>query len=333
MTDLERVVATLDPARRVAVVTHKLPDGDTTGSALGLVHLLRRAGKDAVAVGPDPILPPYRFLPGAAEHRALATPTEAGPQDVVVTVDCGDPDRAFGLAGLRAMAPVVVNVDHHVTNRRWGDVNWIEPDRAAVGEMGVMLADALGVPLDRDAALCFYVSLATDTEGFRFGAQDPRILELAVRLVRLGLDPDALSRALFERQSLASLRLLGWALSHVRTLPSGRVAWVALSRATLRRLGAARWESEGIVNHIRALDGVRLAVFLREEGKGQVKISLRSRPPWEAAPVAQRLGGGGHRDSAGANLAADLDGALHQTLRAVEELYGEAVPWTALSTS
>lgn len=333
MTDLERVVAALAPARRIAVVTHKLPDGDTTGSALGLVHLLRRAGKEAVAVGPDPVLPPYRFLPGAAEHRALAAPGEAGGQDVVVTVDCGDPDRAFGLAGLRSMAPVVVNVDHHVTNRRWGDVNWIEPERVAVGEMGVVLADAMGIELDPDAALCFYVSLATDTEGFRFGARDTRILELAARLVRLGLDPDALSRELFERQSLASLRLLGWALSHLRTLPSGRVAWVALSRATLRRLGAARWESEGIVNHIRALDGVRLAVFLREEDGGQVKVSLRSRPPWEAAPVAQRLGGGGHRDSAGANVVGDLDGALRQTLRAVEDLYGEAVPWTVLSTS
>lgn len=320
MSDRDRaaVVAELTRAERIAIVMHVLPDGDTTGSALGLAAVLASMGRTVSVVGPDPVLAAYRFLPGA--DRVAAGPIRPGrpAADVAVTVDCGHADRCFGLEGLRRLAPRVVNIDHHRSNPRFGDVNWVEPDRAAVGDMLVELCDSAGWPLSRDAAMCLFVSLVSDTEGLRFGAHDSRTLETAVRLVREGLDPDAIARQLWERQSWPRARLTGWMWSHVEHDPSRRIVWVRVPAAVQRDLGAGPEDAEGLVSGLRALDGVQLALFFREEESGAVKVSLRSRPPFAAGSIAERLGGGGHAHSAGIVLGPGLDDAVRAVLAFVD---------------
>jgi phosphoesterase RecJ-like protein len=330
LSELEQVKAALDQAARVAIVLHELPDGDSTGSGLALRHLLEARGKSVTVLAPDPILPPYRFLPGAERQGTWASvePLER-PWDAVVTVDCGDPSRCFGMDRLRRLAPVLVNIDHHRTNSRFGDINWIDPAAVAVGEMILQLADSWGMALTPDVAVCLYVSLVMDTEGLQFGYHDARVLEQVTRLVRAGLDPEAISRQLWENRTVASLRVLGWALSHVEVSPSGRVAWIALPHEVVAATGAEPYETEGVVNYLRGLAGVQLAAFLREEAPGRVtRVSLRSRPPWEASQVAAELGGGGHPHSAGARIHAPLAEAVRLVLEAVERLYGEPVPET-----
>jgi phosphoesterase RecJ-like protein len=333
VTDPAAVIEALEQAERVAVVLHELPDGDTTGSGLGLKGLLQERGKHVDVLAPDAILPPYLFLPGALGVRSWdAIEPGERPWDVAVTVDCGDAARCFGTDRLRELAPLLINIDHHQTNRCFGDINWVDPHRVAVGEMILALADSWGHPVSRAVATCLYVSLVMDTEGLRFGFQDETVLLLAARLVKAGgLDPDAISRKLWEQRSLASVHLLGWALSHVQCLPGGRVAWIAMPAHVLRDVGAVPYETEGLVNYLRALKGVQLAAFLREEEDGSgTRVSLRSRLPWEASRVAAAMGGGGHQLMAGARVAGAASEAVRMMLRALEDLYGETIPWKDL---
>lgn len=331
--DRAAVADALGRAQRAVVVMHVLPDGDTTGSALGLAAVLAAQGKAVTVVSPEPVLPGFRFLPGAADVvPASALPLPGPRADVVVTVDCGTPGRCLGPVGLSALAPMVINIDHHASNPRFGDLNWVEPERAAVGEMLVDLCDAAGWPLTGEAALCLYVSVASDTEGFRFGSHDSHLLEMAARLVRIGLDPDAISRRLWEARTWPAAQLSGWTLSHLERTASGRVAWVRLPQDVQVRLGARPEDAEGLVASVRGLEGVQLALFFREEARGTVKLSLRSRPPFEAGKLAEELGGGGHRHSAGVELSGGLDDAVRQVRDAVARAYGETMAWTDLST-
>ncbi len=335
MSDRERVAVAeaLTQAHRVAVVMHVLPDGDTTGAALGLAALLAAQGKSVAVVSPEPVLPAFRFLPGSADVRTPADLPLRGPAaDVVVTVDCGDPGRCLGPVLLSSLAPVVINIDHHRSNPRFGDLNWVEPERAAVGDMLVDLSDAAGWPLNPAAALCLYVSVASDTEGFRFGSHDSHLLELGARLVRQGIDPDAVSRHLWETRPWTAAQLEGWVLSHLERTLSGRVAWARLPWEVQARLGAQAEHAEGLVGSVRALEGVQLALLFREEASGRVKVSLRSRPPFDAGALAAQLGGGGHRHSAAAELGGGLDQAGRQVRDAVAHAYGERMAWTDLST-
>jgi phosphoesterase RecJ-like protein len=327
--DRIRVEEALDAARDVVVAMHLLPDGDTTGSALGLADILRHRGHRVAVVCPDPVMAPFRFLPGWDAVRIGAGAADVRG-DVVVTVDCGDDARCFGRAGLRRFAPCIVNIDHHRSNPRFGDVNWIEPSRPAVGDMLVHLADCAGWDITAAAALCWYVSIVSDTEGLRFGAHDGRLFEQAARLCRLGVDPDAVSRHLWESRRLSAARLEGWVLSHIERLPSGRVAWVRVPWSVQESLGSTAEDAEGLVADLRGIEGVRLAMFLREDASGIVRMSLRSRPPFDAGALAAALGGGGHEHSAGAEWDGTVDSALQAVLELVAARYEETVPWTDL---
>jgi len=324
------VIDALTRARRVVVAMHVLPDGDTTGSALGLASVLAQQGKQVRVVCPDPVLGPYRFLPGADRVGSADSLRGGERADVVVTVDCGDVARCFGAEELAAVAPVIVNIDHHVSNPRFGDVNWVDPERPAVGDMVVDLCDAAAWPLTLESALCFYVSIVSDTEGLRFGYHDGRLLATVSRLVAMGIDPDAVSQQLWEQKSWHVVELEGWFLSHIERAPSKRVAWVQLPYAVQQQLGVGPEDSEGLVTKLRAIAGVGLAVVLREDAAGRVKVSLRTRPPFDAAALAVRLGGGGHRHSAGIERAGPLNQVLRALLTLVADQYGETISWTDL---
>ncbi|MGC8489989.1 MAG: DHH family phosphoesterase [Clostridia bacterium] len=332
-TDRAVVARRLREARRVLVVMHEAPDGDTTGSALGLAMALSKLGIAAQVLGPDPIIPPFHFLPGAARASTWRDLRPETRYDVVVTVDCGEASRAGGMERLRAAAPVLINLDHHISNSRFGDINWVDPAAVAVAELVMQLIDDFGLPLDEDLALPLYVSLATDTEGFRVGIEDGRVFRLAARLAEAGLDVRAIHRRLFEEEPLSSVRLKGWALQHIRRSPSGRLAWVALTRQVAHRFQVEPYESDGLITLVRTIADVRLAIFFREEERGWVKVSLRSRPPLEARVLAEHLGGGGHTHAAAAKVRGRLQAVGARTLELAAELYGEDARWTDSSIS
>jgi len=301
------VAEALQSAGRIVMSLHRQPDGDSIGSTLAVAIALRRLGHEVTVASPDPVPRAYDFLPGV--DGIVPWPSVSlGAFDLVALADCADEGRVGAPEPLRSYAPRIVQVDHHPTNRRFGDVNFVDPGAAASAEIVHRLLEQLGVTVDRDLALLLYVGLETDTGGFRYASTTPGSLRLAARLLDAGIDPGEVSELVYERQPVEALRLLGTALASLRVRRDLSLAYFVLGEEDFARCGATAQDAEtlGIVDYARRLDGIEVAALLRHDGPGEVKLSLRSKGGVDVAELAARLGGGGHVRAAGATIFGSL---------------------------
>ncbi|MDA8344086.1 MAG: bifunctional oligoribonuclease/PAP phosphatase NrnA [Thermaerobacter sp.] len=307
---MREVIAALRAAKTVVMSLHRQPDGDSIGSTAAIALALRRLGKDVTLVTPDPVPKVYDLVPTYQEFVPWESVAERR-FDLVAMFDCADERRTGAPSDLTSYGARVLNVDHHATNTCFGDVVFIDPQAAASAEIAARVIDQLGVTIDREIALALYVGLETDTGGFRYAATTPDSHRLAARLLDAGLEPGEISQALYERQAVSGLRLLGAALQSLQVREDLSLAYVVLSAADFARSGAAAADVEtlGVVDYARRVDGIEVGALLREEGPGQVKLSLRSKGLVDVARLAASLGGGGHERAAGATLAMSLQEA------------------------
>ena len=297
--ELGRAATLVNGARQVALACHVNPDGDALGSMLGLFHVLRAAGRDVLASFPAPfvVAPHYRELPGLE----LLTKPEDFPAepDVMVTFDCGSLDRLGSLQGPAKRARELVVIDHHVSNDRYGTVNVIEPDAAASGWVVHRLVDALGLPLDRDAAVCLYAAIVCDTGRFQYDTTTPEVFDMARRLTEFDVPVARLSRTLFEEHRFAYLRLLGEALANAELVREQRFVWTAVTQDMLQRHDVTMEEVEGLIDILRRTAEAEVTCVLKEEVDGSIRVSLRSLGAVDVRKIAEAHGGGGHRYAAG----------------------------------
>ena len=314
----EELLRTIRGGNRFLLTSHVNPDGDAIGSELGLARLLRTLGKGAVVWNRDETPTVYRALPGAERIHAGSEPPSGWPDkfDGVIVLECPSLDRC-GLEEHVLERPLV-NIDHHLGNQHYGAVNWVDPTAPAVGEMIFRLAQALRIELDPDTANALYLTLVTDTGGFRFANATPEAFEAAAALVRVGARPDEVSRWLYDSRSLGSLRLLAEMLDSLALHADGRVATAQLLPEMYERAGASQADAEGLIGYPRSIAGVEAAALARELPEGGVKVSLRSRGEVDVERIARQHGGGGHKNAAGYTIE---DGDLGSVLAAaVEEL-------------
>jgi phosphoesterase RecJ-like protein len=328
------VVETLGAAARVLLLAHVYPDGDVLGSQLGLGLALRASGRSVSFACHHAVPESFHFLPGATEVQQWKG-GEPG-HDLVVTLDTPDPRRVGGLLdGCRGPGVRVLNIDHHGDNRRYGDVNWIDPGAAATGEMVHDLLQAAGLPLTPDVAVNLYTAIVTDTGSFRYSNTTPKTLRASADLVEAGADPAAIAVRLYETRHLAGLHLLGHLLQEVRTNADGTVAWMVIDHS--RAASPDLLEAEEFVNYPRSIRTAKVAILFRELGGDRppgevpspagpaavaavpaVKVSLRSKGEVNVAMIAAGFGGGGHPNAAGAVVPGCLDEVRAGVLRAVE---------------
>ncbi|MBX6350405.1 MAG: bifunctional oligoribonuclease/PAP phosphatase NrnA [Clostridia bacterium] len=315
--DWRRIVSVLSEARRVALLLHVRPDGDSVGSSLALARALAKLGKEVAVVSADDIPAALRFLPGAGELRR---PEEvSGPFDVALLLDCGDLERTGPARRVADGAATVVNVDHHTSNTRFGDLAWIEPETAAVGEIAWRLVRELGVEPDLEIAYGIYTAIVTDTGSFGFSNTTPATHRVAAELLSLGVRPDEVARRVWEEKSEVSLRLLGRALASLTVEAGGRVAWVRVTQEDLAAVGASPDDAEGIVAHPRSLRGVVIAASFVEDAPRRWRVSLRSNGAADVAAIASRFGGGGHHRAAGLTLEGPFAEAARELLGACRQ--------------
>jgi phosphoesterase RecJ-like protein len=298
----EDLLRKIRQGNRFLLTSHVNPDGDAIGSELGLARLLRRLGKGAVVWNLDPIPAIYRPLPGSDRVHSGAEPPAGFPEkfDSIVVLECPSPDRT-GLEehlGPGAALPVI-NIDHHLGNQHYGAVNWVDSAAPAVGEMVFRLAQALKVALEPEIASCLYLTLVTDTGGFRYSNATPAAFEAAAALVREGAHPEQVAQWLYESQPVAVVRLLGEMLQTLALHHGGRIATVRLDPEMFARAGAAAGDSEGLIDHPRSIAGVDAVALIRRREDGSHKVSLRSRGEVDVEKIARHHGGGGHRNAAG----------------------------------
>lgn len=299
----DELLRTIRGGNRFLLTSHISPDGDAIGSELGLARLLRTLGKGAVIWNRDETPSVYRALPGADRIHTGAEPPPGWPDkfDGVVALECPGLDRT-GLEG-HVVERQLVNIDHHLGNQHYGAVNWVDPTAPAVGEMIFRLAQGLHIDLDADTANALYLTLVTDTGGFRFANSTPEAFEAAAALVRAGARPDEVSRWLHESRTLTSLRLLRELLDSIALHADGRIATAQLAPAMYERAGAGPADAEGLIDYPRSIAGVEAVALVRELAEGGVKVSLRSRGDVDVERIARHHGGGGHKNAAGYTLA------------------------------
>jgi bifunctional oligoribonuclease and PAP phosphatase NrnA len=278
---------------------------------------LRSSGKDVWVLIPPPLPQMYEFLPGFKE--VLADPPHGIDPQLVFFFDSGNLERSGSSVKKIASHATIVNVDHHPSNSRFGDVNIIDSDASAVGQMVIEMLDHFGYPITQTIAVNLYVALLTDTGGFRHENTTPRTLEDAARLARLGADPGGIATMVYKMRPETTLKLSGLALATMRVEMDGRLAWARVNRSMLKEAGAVMAESEGIIDTLNSVAGLELAILFKEVHDSLTKISVRSRGAVDAAALCATFGGGGHIRAAGAEIERPMDETVKIVLAAAKE--------------
>jgi phosphoesterase RecJ-like protein len=305
----------------VLLLGHVHPDGDVLGTLLGLGLALERAGWRPTFAGPHPVPDVLGFLPGAGRWEVWAKAPRRF--DVLVLTDCPNHGRTEGLLEqARGPASAVLNIDHHPDNRRYGTVDWIDPTAAATGEMIWDLLGRLGLALTAEVALNLYTAIHTDTGSFRYSNTTSRTFQIAADLTRAGAEPALVTEWLYQRRAPRALNELGELLRRIELSPDGAVAWLAVPRGLVSEDFMA---AEDVVTYPRSIGGVKVAVLLREEAPGTVKVSLRGKGEVPVNKIAGRFGGGGHENAAGCTVPGSLAEATATVLAAVREALGSPV--------
>jgi bifunctional oligoribonuclease and PAP phosphatase NrnA len=316
--ELDAVLEEIRTAQKFLLTTHENPDGDALGSLLGMHELLKQLGKDSVmflAAEEFPLPWEYRKMP---LDEVRNEPPEDIDDRTVVFLDCGNIDR-MPVDFLQRDGVHIVNVDHHHDNTRFGTVNLVDPQASCTAEIIWDMAKELGAEITPALGDALYVGLVTDTGKFMYTNTSPRSHRMAAELIEAGIDAHAIYRRLYEEMPFARLELLSRALNAIQRFDDGVVTATSLTRADFEETGSVETDSEGIVDHLRSVDGTKVAVLVREllsdERTGTRKISLRATDGTvDVSRIARGLGGGGHRQAAGASSDLPLD-ELFATIR------------------
>jgi bifunctional oligoribonuclease and PAP phosphatase NrnA len=317
---LQRACDVLRRAERILLTSHRRPDGDGTGSMAGLASLLRARGKTAVIYSVDPIARRYKWLPLVSSTVQTISFDERF--DCTVVVDCAD----VTLLGDTLPPPEVrghlITLDHHASGHPFGDIAVWDPAAAAVGVLVHRIAVREGWPITIEAAIPLYVSLISDTGGFRHANTNAEVLSVAAELIRAGVVPSAIAASLEERPSPGKLRLLGAVLSTLELHCAGRVGLLTVTTDMVEGARASWEDIEGMVNWARNVEGVQVGVLLTTAKGGGVRVSMRSRSEKvDVGKVCLALGGGGHPGAGGCHIAADLAVTKDRVVRALDQAF------------
>jgi len=289
----------IDNAKNIVLISHINPDGDALGSSLSMYSILKKRGKNVKVFNVTKPLPMYLdFLPNFDK----VTNTLPKNIDVMVSFDCGSFDRL----GIDERPPFLINIDHHISNTNYGDINIIDPKAASTSQVVFNMLKANNIELDYDSAMCIYTALVTDTGSFQYESVNEKVFQTAAELVKYGVKPDFVAKMLFQRDRLSRLRLLAKAYDTIELCCDGRVAFVEVTKEMMEITGAIKDDTDTIVNSVRAIASVEVACMLREDDDG-IKISLRSKNYADVSKIAQKYGGGGHIRAAGATIKDEFD--------------------------
>lgn len=302
--------------RRFLVTSHVRLDGDAVGSELALYEALRGLGKEAVVYNQDRTPQMYAFLPDAGVIVNRLGPLEGF--DAVFVLDCSEIERvgdeAPRIAGIRQ----IVNIDHHISNDRYGHLTLTDPEASSTGEMVFRLLDGMGLEITKDMAVNLYTAILTDTGAFRYSNTGPGTFAAAGRLLQKGADPAWIAQQVYETFPAVKIRLLARALTTLEFDWQGRIAALTVSKSMLDEAGAEWEHTEGFVEYPRSIEGVQVAAFLSEIGEGLYKVSLRSKGRFNVEEVARKFGGGGHINAAACRIPGDAETVKRRLFDAIK---------------
>ena len=304
---IREIISAIRSNERFMVAAHVHPDGDAIGALLGMKLILQRLGKKVDVYSQDPFPPEFEFLPQTlAIHNK---PLESCEYEVAILVDCGDFARVGDELSkfISRAVPFVINIDHHISDKPFGNLYWVETSASSTCEMLFDLCVSLSLAPDAALSSVLYTGILTDTGSFRYLNTNRRVFEIVSVLVEMGADPSHIATQVYDSATPEKLKLLAQVLGTIEFHANFRVVSAELSLSMISDSSSSYMDSEGFINHLRSVKSVDLAMLFRELSDGSVHISMRSRGGIDVATLAQRHGGGGHRRAA----ACRVPGSLH----------------------
>ena len=311
---LSQVVELIENKQFFGITTHVRPDGDGIGSSLGLCWLLQSLGKTAEVIVRDTIPISYQQLPGSQDIRII--PEIDRDYDAVFVIECSDVNRP-GIRNLEKQ--FTVNIDHHTTCEHFGSINWIDATASAVGEMIYNLCKAIGGRVTKEIAECVYLALVTDTGSFHFPNTTERTLKVASELVKVGVKPAKISEAVYNSYPWSRIELMTKVLVTVQRSETGKVAWMRQTLEMVEDAESVEGDNHGFVNIPLTAREVEAVVYMREVQPNAYRVSFRSKGDINVAKIAEKFGGGGHKNAAGCRIEGDWDECERKLVSAIIE--------------
>ena len=319
---IDRVLEVIRASKTVCVVGHIRPDGDCVGSQLGLALALRSEGKKVVCWNEDSVPQKYKFLDG---DGLFQKPKRGRKFDCVIATDCASFER-LGRAGRGiAQRRMFINIDHHESNTRYADVNWVSAREPSCGELIYRLLKVARWPITGAIADCLFTAVSTDTGSFRYSTTRPHTFQIAGELVARGADLARISNEVYQSYPVSRARLLKHIYSKFRLTHDDRIAWFWLKQADFARTGADSADTEGLIDHIRNIEPVVVACVFEEIEPELTRISLRSKSDRiNVNEIAAQFGGGGHPAAAGARIPGKPLAVQRQVIAAIKRALNSA---------
>jgi bifunctional oligoribonuclease and PAP phosphatase NrnA len=311
----ELIAARIKASRTIAVTSHLRPDGDSLCTSLAIASMGGLLNKSVTIVNHDPTPVPFSGFPELAGIRIGQI--RAADFDTVVLLECADVSRS-GQEGLEGAFKV--NIDHHYSNTPYADINWIDPEAPAVGEMVFDLSRFLGIRLTPEIAEDLFCAIVSDTGSFQFSNTTPRALAAATELARLGASPNRVAERLYYNNRPEKIQLLGRVLSTLTMHAKGTIAVISMFKRDMESLNLKEVDTEDMTTLARSINGVEMVMFFKEMGPETFRVSLRSKGSANAAQVAEHFGGGGHIHASGFTVYGPYERLVREVPATVESL-------------
>jgi phosphoesterase RecJ-like protein len=297
---IDRIIEAVAESRTICVVGHIRPDGDCVGSQLGLTLALQHEGKKVCCWNEDRMPQKYEFLD---PERILQKPKEGMAFDCVIATDAASFERLGSVGQCISERKILINIDHHESNTRYGDINWVSAREPSTGELVFRLLKVANWPITRPIADCLFTAVSTDTGSFQYPSTRPSTYHVAGELVGRGANLAKICDEVYQSYPLSRARLLRHVYSHFRLTEQNKIAWFWLKKADFARTGAESADSEGLIDHVRAIAPVEVACVFEEIEPELTRVSLRSKTERvNVNDIAAQFGGGGHSAAAGARI-------------------------------
>jgi phosphoesterase RecJ-like protein len=303
---LNEVAKALLEAKRIAIISHKNPDGDTLGSQLALGGALKELGKDVVLYNKDKVASKFNFIAGADQvaqyHDGMELP------ETVVFVDCAEPQLAgFTVEDDVLMGKTIINIDHHASNKHYGKWNYVISTAGANCQNIYHVIGAIGGTITKEIATALYTGLSTDTGNFMFDNVSSETLRIAADLKDIGANTDAVRLKLYESSSKKKIEMLKYILNNLHISADGQYAWSSISHQMIEELQPESTDIDGLINTIKDIEGVEIAILFRGVEANRTKASLRSKVWADVNQIAGMFGGGGHVRASGVSIDGDVE--------------------------
>ena len=308
-------------SRRVAITSHLRPDGDSICTGLALAGMIKLMGKQAGIINHDPTPYPFCHMPEARKIRIGQIPSTG--TDLIILLECANVERS-GMKNLGGISKI--NIDHHYSNDNYADINWIEPEAAAVGEMVFLLGENMGIPFTPKIAGHLYCAIVSDTGSFQFSNTTARAFEVCHKLVKLGASPIKATEFLFNTNSPEKIKLLGQVLSRIEINRRGNIATIAMFKKDLAALRLKEIDTEDITTLARSIKGIEIVLFFKEMGRDTFRVSIRSKRGANAAAIAEFFDGGGHVHAAGFTAFGRHEQLMKEIPRKIEAILKQERP-------